>query len=150
MTRATLNLIVKRRNSASGFIPGDTFHTPHGKEEIAKPDKRLPVRYCAYPIIKCIQVEAAQEYSSLTDLVEHAPTFFPRTMENNYYWRTGPDSRAGIRNFLHYVFTSAGIKLRMNCPIFCTRFGPFESFSICSTIAEPTTTASAYARVCST
>ena len=41
------------------------------------------MNYGAYPIVKCIQVEAAQEYSSLINLVEHAPAFFARTVKHD-------------------------------------------------------------------
>jgi hypothetical protein len=43
--------------------------------------------YRAQPIIECIQVKAAQEYSGLTNLVEHAPTFFARCVKRNYHCR---------------------------------------------------------------
>jgi len=84
VARASLNLFAKRRNAAGSFILSNTFNAPHGKKQIAKTNERLFVYYRAQPIIKCIQVKAAQEYSSLTDLVEQAPTFFAGTVENNY------------------------------------------------------------------
>jgi hypothetical protein len=74
------DLLAKRRDSAGRFIFRDTLDTPHGKEQIAKPDKRFRVHYRTHPVIKRIQVEAPQEYASLTNLVEHAPTFFSRTV----------------------------------------------------------------------
>src|SRR6185295_18276363 len=102
------------------------------------------------PIIKCIQVEAAQEYSSLTNLVEHAPALFARRMQHYYNRCPAPNARAGIESLLHAVFAPAGIKLRTNSPISSTNLSEPDSFSICATIAEPTTAASAYVHVCAT
>jgi len=81
MAGTPLDLFIKRRDSAGSFVFGNAFDSPHGKEQVPKPYKRFLVNYCAYPIVECIQVEAAQEYASRTDLVEHAPAFFPRRVQ---------------------------------------------------------------------
>src|SRR6266850_187254 len=81
MTSAPLDLFTKRRDPAGGFIPCDTFDTPHWKEQVAKSDKRFLVNDRAHPIVECIQIETAQEYAGSTNLVEYAPAFFARSME---------------------------------------------------------------------
>jgi hypothetical protein len=80
MARSRLDLFAKRWDSAAGFISQDALDTPHGKEQIAKTYEWFIVDYRAHPIIERMQVEAAQDYSGLIDLVEHAPIFFARTV----------------------------------------------------------------------
>jgi hypothetical protein len=81
--RAFFNLLTKRRDCARGFVSTDSLDPPGGKEKIAQADKRLVMHERANPIVKRIQVETAQEYSSGIDFVEYAPAFFPRRMKHN-------------------------------------------------------------------
>src|SRR5260370_34913009 len=142
-TRSFLDLLTKRRYSGRCLILRDALNAPHRKKQISKTDEGLVVHQGANPIIECVQVEAAQEYSSLIKLVEHTPTFFARRMQHDHNRCPAPNSRAGIQSFLHAVFAPAGIKPRTNSPICSTNLSEPDSFSICATIAEPTTAASA-------
>ena len=79
----------------------------------------------------------------LADLVENTPTLLARRVQHDDDCSPAPDSRAFRESFAHEVLAPAVIKLRTNAPVSCTRFGPAERCSICATIAEPTTAASA-------
>src|SRR5687768_9137282 len=99
MTGASLNLFIERRNSAGSFIFGNAFDSPHGKEQVAKPNKRFLVNYCAHPIVECIQIKTAQEYARWTDLVEHAPAFFPRRVQYHDHRRSSLNSQDRFISF---------------------------------------------------
>jgi hypothetical protein len=101
MARPLLGLFAKRRDSAGSFVFRDALDAPHGKKQIPKTDKWFVVNYRAHPIVECIQVEAAQEYAGLINLVEHAPTFFARTVENDDDCRSRIDSGISCRSFAH-------------------------------------------------
>jgi hypothetical protein len=86
MARPPLYLFTKGWNATARFIFRDTLDAPHGKKQIAKSHELLAVYNGAYPIIEGIEVEAAQEYSSMIDLVEYAPTLLPRSVQDKNYW----------------------------------------------------------------
>src|SRR5712691_4898881 len=101
MTCTLLNLLAKRRNSTGGFVLRDTLDPPQWKEQITKADKCFFVDYRAYPIVERIQVEAAQEYSSRIDFVEHTPAFLARSVKHNQNRSSSMNSRSGLVSFLH-------------------------------------------------
>jgi hypothetical protein len=96
---APLNLLAERGNSTRALILRNALNTPKGKKEIAKSDKLLLVDKRPQPIVKRIQVEAAQEYASRADVAENAPGLFPWTVKNNNHWGSSLDSCADVIGF---------------------------------------------------
>jgi hypothetical protein len=108
--RAPLNLLTERGNSTRAFIPGDALHAPKWKEQIAKSNKFLLMDQRPQPIVKGIQVEAAQEYSRRADVAENAPGLFTRTVKNNKNGCSSLDSGADVISF----FQSLRLSLASN------------------------------------
>src|SRR6185312_13456005 len=82
--RPFFNLLAKRRDWARSFISADSLDAPGRKEQIAQADEWLVMHKRANPIIKGIQVETAQEYSSRIDFVEYSPALLTRSVQHNY------------------------------------------------------------------
>jgi hypothetical protein len=87
--RSFLRLLAERWYRAGAFVSIYALDAPGGKEQISESNKRLVVNERADPIIKRIQVETAQEYSSRVNFVEHSPAFFAWRVKHNHDWIAG-------------------------------------------------------------
>jgi hypothetical protein len=96
-----LHLFAKRRHAARSFVFRDALDAPHGKEQIAKTYEWFIVHDSVQPSVECIKIKAAQEYSRLIDLVENAPTFFARALQDDNYCRAATDSGISRQSFVH-------------------------------------------------
>ena len=85
-TSPLLGLLAKRLHTTNRFVLRYTFDAPHRKEHRAQTDERLLVNYGPNPLIKRVQVETAQEYSSRVDFVEYAPTLLTRRVQYDQNW----------------------------------------------------------------
>ena len=81
--RPLLGLFAKRLHTTRAFVFRYSFDTPHRKEQRTYTDERFVMNYAANPLVKRVQVESAQEYSSRVNFVEYAPTFLTRTVKHD-------------------------------------------------------------------
>ena len=94
--RALGKLFCQRRYAACRFVTAQSFDAPEREKYVGETEKRFVVDDGPHPIVKGVQINAAQAYTRRVDFVQQAPTFFAWAVQHQN------DRRAVSETWLTY------------------------------------------------